>query len=89
MFHCLLEIASGSIMEWTYHMKGAPLIMKFYTSLNNTTSREVFSQGDLESVYSFFLEKGTFLGSTTNTATASTTEDEKHLDSLESSTTVP
>ena len=31
-FHCLLEVASGSIREWTYHMRGALLIIKFYTS---------------------------------------------------------
>ncbi|KAL2826637.1 fungal-specific transcription factor domain-containing protein [Aspergillus cavernicola] len=64
MFHCLLEIASGSIMEWTYHMKGALLIMKFYTNLRGTAPQDVFSQEVLELVYAFFIEKDTFLGTT-------------------------
>lgn len=84
MFHCLLEVASGSIREWTYHMRGALLIIKFYTNLKVKDSREVFSHEVLELVYSFFLEKGTFLGTT---MTATTGNDEE--DSLEWSTEVP
>ncbi|KAL5343174.1 fungal-specific transcription factor domain-containing protein [Aspergillus crustosus] len=87
MLHCLLEIASGSIMEWTYHMKGALLIMRFYTRLGSMGNRNIFSREVLELVYSFFLEKGTFLGTTVTAA--SSKEDEKCLDSLEWSTAVP
>ncbi|KAL2845270.1 fungal-specific transcription factor domain-containing protein [Aspergillus pseudoustus] len=68
MFHCLLEIASGSIEEWTYHMRGALLIMKFYTNMNTTSWRDTFSEEVVELVYTFFIEKGTFLGTTVNTA---------------------
>lgn len=82
MFHCLLEVASGSIREWTYHMRGALLIIKFYTYPKLKTSREVFSHEVLELVYSSFLERGTFLG-TTMTASTGNKEEERYLDSLE------
>lgn len=88
MFHCLLEVASGSIREWTYHMRGALLIIKFYTYPKLKTSREVFSHEVLELVYSSFLERGTFLG-TTMTASTGNKEEERYLDSLEWSTGVP
>jgi Fungal specific transcription factor domain len=65
MLHCLLEIASGSIMEWTFHMRGALLIMKFYSELRGP-SRGVsaFSPQVLELVYGFFAEKDIFLATT-------------------------
>ncbi|KAJ5578530.1 uncharacterized protein N7459_007494 [Penicillium hispanicum] len=85
MFHCLLEIASGSIMEWTYHMKGAVRIMRYYTNGCTRRRQEIFSQEVLELVYSFFIEKDTFL----NTSTASGSEEEEHLDRPQWSTEVP
>lgn len=84
MFHCLLEVASGSIREWTYHMRGALLIIKFYTN----PELKVFSHEVLEHIYSYFLERGTFLG-TTMTASTGNKEEERYLDSLEWSTGVP
>ncbi|KAL4740630.1 fungal-specific transcription factor domain-containing protein [Aspergillus similis] len=85
MFHCLLEIASGSIKEWTYHMNGALMVIKFYTNSGGPERREVFSQEVLELVYSFFLEKGTFLGTTTHTRSSS---EHRYLSSFEWSTEV-
>ncbi|KAJ6002777.1 hypothetical protein N7451_005324 [Penicillium sp. IBT 35674x] len=84
MFHCLLEIASGSVVEWTYHMKGAFKIMKFYmNSCSSIPRREIFSQEVLELVYTFFIEKNTFLSTST---TISGIEEEKYLDGLHGST---
>ncbi|KAL3462388.1 fungal-specific transcription factor domain-containing protein [Aspergillus heterothallicus] len=68
MFHCLLEIASGSTKEWTYHMKGALMIMKFYTAVHGGLRTDIFSEEVLELVYSFFIEKDTFLGTTLHNA---------------------
>ncbi|KAL4797584.1 fungal-specific transcription factor domain-containing protein [Aspergillus venezuelensis] len=64
MFHCLLEIASGSVKEWTYHMRGALWIIKFYTSRDGRDGN-AFSHEVLELVYSFFLERVTFFGTST------------------------
>ncbi|KAL4754144.1 fungal-specific transcription factor domain-containing protein [Aspergillus terricola var. indicus] len=85
VFHCLLEIASGSIKEWTYHMSGALMIIKFYTNSNDIARGENFSQEVLELVNSFFLEEGTFLGTTTNTRCSN---EHRYLSSLEWSTEV-
>ncbi|KAL4913458.1 fungal-specific transcription factor domain-containing protein [Aspergillus aurantiobrunneus] len=87
MFHCLLEIASGSTKEWTYHMQGALLIIKFYTNLAGTNTYGVFSHEVLELVYNFFLEKQTFLGTTTAATVHSNAEE--HIDNIEWSTEVP
>ncbi|KAL4910984.1 fungal-specific transcription factor domain-containing protein [Aspergillus multicolor] len=87
MFHCLLEIASGSTKEWTYHMNGALIIIKFYTNLGGTNRQDIFSQEVVQLVHSFFLEKGTFLG--TSTSTPSSQAEGKHLASLEWSTEIP
>ncbi|RDW93841.1 uncharacterized protein DSM5745_01163 [Aspergillus mulundensis] len=86
MFHCLLEIASGSIKEWTYHMNGALMIIKLL-NLRGMKQKDVFSQEVVELVYSFFLEKGTFLG--TSTSTASRHAEGKYLGSIQWSTEVP
>ncbi|KAL4940665.1 fungal-specific transcription factor domain-containing protein [Aspergillus oleicola] len=83
MFHCLLEIASGSVKEWMYHMRGALWIIKFYTSRGGK-SQDAFSHEVLKLVYSFFLERVTFFG----TSTAGD-EEEKHLDILGWSAEVP
>ncbi|OKL58135.1 hypothetical protein UA08_06585 [Talaromyces atroroseus] len=65
MLHSLLEIATGSVMEWTYHMKGALMIMEFYTRLHRASRQEnIFSPQVLELVYSFFSENDTFLATT-------------------------
>lgn len=69
MLHCLLEIATGSVMEWTFHMKGAISIMESYTQLSEASDRRsdgVFSPQVLELVYSFFSEIDTFLNTTYN-----------------------
>lgn len=71
MLHCLLEIATGSVMEWTFHMKGAISFMKSYTQLSETSGRrrsDIFSPQVLELVYSFFSEIDTFLNTTYNDA---------------------
>ncbi|KAJ5410687.1 uncharacterized protein N7487_005046 [Penicillium crustosum] len=86
MFHCLLEIASGSVVEWTYHMKGAIRIMKFYTAnCSSMPRREIFSKEVLELVYTFFIEKNTFLGTCLNISD----EGEDSLDGIQWSTEVP
>ncbi|KAL4820502.1 fungal-specific transcription factor domain-containing protein [Aspergillus spinulosporus] len=85
VFHCLLEIASGSIKEWTYHMNGAMMIIKFYTNSSDIARRDAFSQEVLELVYSFFLEKVTFLGTTTHTRNSN---EQRYLSSREWSTEV-
>ncbi|KAJ5559980.1 hypothetical protein N7513_002379 [Penicillium frequentans] len=87
MFHCLLEIASGSVVQWTYHMKGAFKTMKFYmNSCSSIPRREIFSQEVLELVYTFFIEKITFLNTST---TISSIEEKQYLDGLHGSTKVP
>lgn len=87
MFHCLLEIASGSVVEWTYHMKGAFKIMKYYmNSCSTIPRREIFSQEVLELVYTFFIEKNTFFSTST---TISSVEEEIYSDGLHESTEVP
>ncbi|KAJ5694965.1 hypothetical protein N7536_005377 [Penicillium majusculum] len=86
MFHCLLEIASGSVVEWTYHMKGAIRIMKFYTTnCSSMPRREIFSKEVLELVYTFFIEKNIFLGTCLNISN----EGEDSLDGIQWSTEVP
>lgn len=67
MLQCLLEIASGSLMEWTFHMKGALSIMKFYTKSSGTRSRQdSFIPSVLELVYNFFAGVDTSLTTTGN-----------------------
>lgn len=86
MFHCLLEIASGSTMEWTYHMRGAILIMKYYTNCCSTPRQGTFSQEVLELVHTFFIEKDTFSSTTT---TLSSIQEGKYMESLKWSIEVP
>ncbi|KAJ5249083.1 hypothetical protein N7468_000534 [Penicillium chermesinum] len=65
MFHCLLEIASGSTQEWTYHMKGAIQVMKYYRNLYPGPRDVAFSPEVVKFVHIFFIEKDTFLRTTT------------------------
>lgn len=69
MLHCLLEITNGSVMEWTFHMKGAISIMESYIQLSEASGRRrdnIFTLQVLELVYSFFSEINTFLNTTYN-----------------------
>jgi hypothetical protein len=67
-------------------MRGAILVMKYYTNCSSTPRQNAFSQEVLELVHNFFIEKDTFLSTTT---TLSSIQEEKYLDSLQWSTEVP
>lgn len=86
MFHCLLEIASGSTSEWTYHMRGAILVMKHYASFYFTRRDMIFSEEVLKLVHTFFIEKDTFLRTTTIFASD---KQAKSFDNFQWSTEVP